>query len=244
MQAVMTRMLLILGVALIASGCTIVENATRTLIKEPCEYCLYKDRRLTTYRDFQAAGAAWCQLQRNTPEQSFTADYEDGFICGYADYLYAGGNGTPPAAPPRRYWNVRYQNPRGYEAIQDWFAGFAHGATQAQEAVGDRRLLTVPSSAPLPTGLNLQTRSSSDAPAPHHRERTEALQGTPENLPEPLPNPMSQMSLPLPVLAANVKPDSDLQPSGPAGVPEPPPLSNTRPIQPAAHLDFGELKLR
>ena len=56
-----------------------------------------------------------------------------------------GGCGEPPPVPPRRYWKNAYQTPQGHQAIQDWFAGFRNGASDA-EASGWRHFATVPSS--------------------------------------------------------------------------------------------------
>jgi hypothetical protein len=75
-----------------------------------------------------------------------SADEACGFEDGFVDYVIYGGNGTPPL-PPRRYW--KSNRPNGYQAIQDWYNGFRHGAAVAQ-ASGYRECVTIP----LSDGLN------------------------------------------------------------------------------------------
>ena len=86
---------------------------------------------------------AWDMVQAECPSKVYSSDYACGFKRGYADYLYAGGTGDPPPLPPRCYWWVSYETPAGYQAIQDWFHGFRHGAAVARES-GQRELVVIP----------------------------------------------------------------------------------------------------
>ncbi len=47
--------------------------------------------------------------------------------------------------PPRKYWRIGYRNDRGRRAIDDWYEGFRHGASVAQEG-GYRDQAVIPSS--------------------------------------------------------------------------------------------------
>jgi hypothetical protein len=91
----------------------------------------------------QAALAAWKEACQLAPEAAISRDYKDGFIEGYVDYLDAGGTGEPPAMPPFRYQLHHYQSVPGRLAVQDWFAGFRHGASLAK-ASGLREIILVP----------------------------------------------------------------------------------------------------
>jgi hypothetical protein len=102
------------------------------------------------------------------PEKTYSEHYARGFVDGFVDYLYAGGTGDPPVAPPWRYQKATFETPEGYAAIDDWFAGFRAGAGEAK-ASGLRKQVVVPLALagpinPIP-GLNLQP-STPPAPAP------------------------------------------------------------------------------
>jgi hypothetical protein len=72
-------------------------------------------------------------------------DYETGFIDGFVDYVFAGGNGEPPPVPPRRLWNVYFRSEEGHLRAADWFTGYRHGAGYARDG-GYRELSTIRSS--------------------------------------------------------------------------------------------------
>jgi hypothetical protein len=89
------------------------------------------------------AKAAWAHYQEQCPGVPRSSDFGAGFESGYADYLYAGGTGNPPPVPPRCYWKSKYETPKGHCAIEDWFAGFREGATDARLS-GARQYVTLP----------------------------------------------------------------------------------------------------
>ncbi len=68
-------------------------------------------------------------------------------LCPGIEYLYSGKE-EPPAVAPAHYRRFSYQTPQGYQAIEDWFAGYRYGVAAAIET-GYRRLITAPVSAPL-----------------------------------------------------------------------------------------------
>jgi hypothetical protein len=100
-------------------------------------------------RDERLAEEAWAQFQGALPDACYSEDFGDGFKAGFADYLYAGGNGEPPPVPPRQYWKAQYETPQGQQMMQDWLRGFRHGAAVARDS-GYRETVTVPASASLP----------------------------------------------------------------------------------------------
>lgn len=129
------------GLCFLTSGCALVEDATRnTLVTlaRPVE------RHHEWKRNRAWAEQAWQQVCAGnaTPHSK---DYANGFREGYAEYLFRGGDGEPPLVAPLCYRGVRYQTPQGYTAIDDWFAGYRHGAAAAK-ASGARELITGPSS--------------------------------------------------------------------------------------------------
>jgi hypothetical protein len=133
-----------LGLVLCSAGCTLLTNSVGLVS--------YKVRETTTdflerHRDRRWAESAWAKVRQHDRGAGFSDDYHDGFIDGFSDYLYKGGNGEPPLLPPRRYRALRYQSARGYQAVQDWFAGYRQGAAAAQQS-GFRQWVTGPTSLP------------------------------------------------------------------------------------------------
>jgi hypothetical protein len=57
-------------------------------------------------------------------------DYAQGFEDGYYD-VASGGDGCPPALPPKKYWRATYSTPAGAEHVDAWFQGFRDGAAAA-----------------------------------------------------------------------------------------------------------------
>lgn len=141
----------LLGVCTLTLGCSPIANFTRTIILEPIHFCETGDKVIEWTRDRKLANAAWDQYAACNGGQAFSEDFADGFRDGYQDYLFAGGTGMPPPLPPRRYWKPKYETPRGYQAVEEWFAGFRQGAAAAQGS-GLRQYITVSSSVPALNG--------------------------------------------------------------------------------------------
>lgn len=128
------------GFCALSAGCRLAVNAARNLAYEPM---CYADDVLECSRNARLARAAWGRVNESNPGEHFSTDHARGFEDGYADYLRNRGIGAPPPVPPKCYWNAHYQTPAGHSAIEDWYAGFAHGAAAARES--DRApFLTVP----------------------------------------------------------------------------------------------------
>jgi hypothetical protein len=95
------------------------------------------------------AERAWEEVCQGEPARGFSTHYAQGFKEGFATFIYEGGTGLPPPLPPRRYRSVQYQNPQGYRAIEDWFAGYRHGVRVAEQG-NYRRWVTGPSAMGVP----------------------------------------------------------------------------------------------
>lgn len=160
----MKRLLLTIGFCAVSSGCTASHNFTRTLFVEPLQYCGYFDEHHTHSRHCRLAKEAWHRIRQKNPRKRFSKDYACGFREGYTDFLDAGGTGQPPPLPPRRYWKDSYATPPGRQAVQDWFAGFRHGAAMAR-ASGARQFAMVPLSTPV-AGINGMYVNRQTGPTP------------------------------------------------------------------------------
>lgn len=90
----------------------------------------------------------WANICPQIPEP-IRETYHVGFIDGFTDAVYAGGNGEPPIVPPRPFWRVLYRNAPGDEEIANWTRGFRHGANVALSGGYRRRAL-------IPTSISLE----------------------------------------------------------------------------------------
>ena len=138
--------LCLVGLGALSSGC---ELAYLTAHNAVYETVLYTDNLVAAIRNRNLADAAWAEARKDSPGYAYSADYVCGFKDGYADYLDANGAVAPPLLPPQHYWTTHYQSPEGHKAIEDWYAGYYHGATAAQ-ASGYREFITVPLPPPGP----------------------------------------------------------------------------------------------
>ncbi len=70
-------------------------------------------------------------------------DFGQGFVAGYVA-VASGGDGCPPALPPRKYWKTKYSTPGAKKLIIAWFDGYHHGAAAAMAdgVSASRRILT------------------------------------------------------------------------------------------------------
>lgn len=131
-------MLSICGLSFLGSGCALVHDTATSFafsLARPVEECLEK------YENKKAAKAAWWEV---SAEGEYSEHYGKGFKHGFAEYLFRGGNGQPPVVAPPCYRSICYQNPEGHEMVQDWFAGYRHGADAAKQS-GLRRFIIAPS---------------------------------------------------------------------------------------------------
>jgi hypothetical protein len=145
--AVVMRTLGIVVVAVCAAGasgcCGFLRYAAINLTETPLQ-AFSESRR--EHRNYRLAKKGWAEFAEEA-DHTYSHDFKDGFIDGYADYLDHGGNGDPPATPPFHYRSMKYQTPEGVEAINDWYAGWKQGASAAI-ASGQREVELVPLSKP------------------------------------------------------------------------------------------------
>lgn len=158
----------IVGLSLLSSSCGPLYNTSRTMVAEPVAYCDSATKLVELNRDYKRAKEALAQIEKDCG-RTYSEDYACGFEEGFIDYLYAGPRSAPPPLPPRCYWKPKYQTPEGYRAIEQWFAGFAHGTAVAQNS-GYREYAPVPA-ALLPRGTGrgataANLRSTPSDPAP------------------------------------------------------------------------------
>jgi hypothetical protein len=137
--------LTIASTCVLFAGCTVCENAHRTMIGEPSLFSNKHDRKrsIAVYRRW--ADEAWREEVASDAELVGRSDFGVGFRDGFVDYTYAGGNGEPPPVPPRRLWNVMFRAAEGRERSQEWFAGYRRGAQASREG-GFRSMATIQSS--------------------------------------------------------------------------------------------------
>ena len=166
-------------------GCSFVVNGVRNVTQAPFDVV---DKLATLNRDCRMANQAWRKVSHEAPPHTYSRDYACGFKEGFRDYLYAGGNCAPPPVAPWRYRCWFNQTMEGYRAMEDWFAGFSHGAGEAR-ASGLRRFMVLPSSRaglndPVPLVAPVGPQPTS-GPA-----LEEPIFPPPEVLPAPAPRPL------------------------------------------------------
>ena len=171
--------LVLLGLSILSSGCALIEDSNRNLfvaLSTPIE----THREMARNRSW--AEAAW-QKERCT--QGFaerTEDYAQGFKEGYAEFLFRGGDGEPPLVAPLRYRHIRYQNANGYLAIENWFAGYRHGAAIARDT-GARSWVTGPSGLQSAIPKNGTHDPQSAIPTQLNQELPEVIPAPPKLVP-------------------------------------------------------------
>ncbi|MBS0266042.1 MAG: hypothetical protein JSS02_29190 [Planctomycetes bacterium] len=127
-------------------GCSMYKSGFYNLFIAPCQFHIHKDQDRTEAYHRRVAQEALAEMCQANPEMELTKDYQSGFEDGVVQYLTYGGNELPPLAPPRKYWKLKYHNPEGQQAAQEWLAGCADGRIYAAQS-GMRPLATVSNSA-------------------------------------------------------------------------------------------------
>lgn len=235
------RMLLtpaVFGLALLGQGCSFTENIRRNILHEPTLAC---DEIQIRARNREIAKEAFAIMVAQYGCE-FSDDYFRGFVDGFSDFLTYGGcmsggcgeKPIVPPVPPSRYQHKQYMTPKGYQAMEDWFAGFRHGATTGQ-ASGLRQLNVLPVIDPPRFGpddaMKADFRPSANVPegqagepppggGPGSPGSSGATSGTlpqPRTLPGPDATPPTTPPATPPATTPNAKPAAP-----PAGVTAPP----------------------
>jgi hypothetical protein len=122
-----------LGLSLLA-GLIIVGSSGCSLFTGIRDYIAYND----TCNDFVIgwrnevwAKQSWHDNKHCFADRPYLKHFGEGYQAGYRD-VAAGGNGCPPALPPRCYWAWHYQSPEGQAKVAAWFEGYPHGAATAE----------------------------------------------------------------------------------------------------------------
>jgi len=144
------RFAFVIAMCCLGTGCRLFDNAWRTSVVEPLQYSRDAYEKIARRRFLGLAEQALEQAitdaraeSDNYYSQPYSLDYQCGFCDGFVDYLEAGGTGVPQPLPPRRYWKSKYQNPAGFQRMEDWVGGFQHGAAAAR-ASNYRSFVVVP----------------------------------------------------------------------------------------------------
>jgi hypothetical protein len=172
------RFVSVLVLCTAAAGCNIYKYAAYNVITSPTSTA---NEACNLAQNCRAAEEAWKEEQgKACAEANYSSDYGCGFKAGYADFLDYGGTGLPPATPPFRYRTTCYQTPDGHQAIEDYNAGFAHGASAAR-ASGLRILKVLP-------GIGVGLPSSVQELYQPPPGRQDGAVAVPAPAPEPLPS--------------------------------------------------------
>ena len=122
------------------AGCNIYYYAARNIINEPITLA---EQLCRTHNLRSEARDAWYEVREQYSRCLFTAEFQDGFVEGFSDYLDRGGYAQPPAVPPKKYTRNKYLTAACQPLVQDYFLGFQYGVEVAL-ATGQRKTLVVP----------------------------------------------------------------------------------------------------
>jgi hypothetical protein len=178
-----------------SSGCMLFVRSVQNVCDEFAN-SLDECKEAREYRNWAKANWEW--IKRSPCGAVYSEDYACGFQDGFVAYVWRGGSGEPPPLPPPRYRTAHYRTPEGYRAIEQWFAGWRHGATVAQEQ-GYRRLVTGPCSLPPPPAPGPAGPPPPPRPVPQQLPAPAAVPPR-EELPPPrtAPAPPADEALPPP----------------------------------------------
>ena len=120
-------LLLVVVATMASSGCSLFRGLN--------DYILYNDscdEAVLDWRNHVWSWQAWRARQHMFTGQQQFYSFGEGFRDGYKA-VAAGGDGCPPAIPPRQYWSYSYQTPEGQMKVAAWFAGYPYGVQAARE---------------------------------------------------------------------------------------------------------------
>ena len=219
----MNRLSLLIGLSVLATGCSGLENAPHPLVRDHLQYGVKSNEHRKWSRVRKLADQNWA-MHCGTGGVASSPDYAQGFKDGFADQLYYGGPCTAPSVPPKRYWNDHYRSPAGYQAIQQWYAGFREGA-YASRISGQRQLATIPSD----HGESYLAGMPQYAEPLPHRQPTPA--GPPQTTGSQATGPQTTSPQQIPAPMSNGPTPADSTPTAP----QPP----QNPLPPAAQAPAG-----
>ncbi|WP_437192646.1 hypothetical protein [Planctomicrobium sp. SH527] len=92
------------------------------------KYCSTHDKMLTQH---DARHLAHAELKRSKKKICSDCDYRLGFEQAFVD-VSQGAKGDVPALPPANFWTNCARTPGGHQRAENWFSGYAAGATAAK----------------------------------------------------------------------------------------------------------------
>lgn len=240
--------LAVIALCACGSGCRIGNQLAKTMVVEPLGYARFLEEKREHFRFRQLAECALAAEKSRVRAElddytckPFSLDEQAGFLDGFVDYLDAGGTGNPPTLPPRRYWRTEHENQAGYQAVQDWYRGYAQGAAAAQ-ASGYRELVTIC------TSDSLGAFREPYYPGQDHCLPGTLLESPDEKPQEPEPSRLvnrsseSSISLRLAERDAGIGAAPEVRMNAPLTPPAPPPsLGGDQSARPAADIQPMEL---
>jgi hypothetical protein len=171
---------IILVLALNCAGCSYLEHACRNLVAAPVD-CIHDC--MVDCRVRRIARQVWREVCEND-QMPHSHAYAKGFEDGFVDYVEHNGTADAPAMPPAHLRNHSLHD--GPQEIEDWYAGFRHGASAARES-GLREKYLIPIGQP-------PRRPNEPVLAPERYAPPAENQTTSRRLPalEPLPKPADE----------------------------------------------------
>jgi hypothetical protein len=220
-------------------GCSYMQQVAHNVYGEPVDFV---DETVWCAKLHRLACTTLEKIQL-TEGRRFCAAYAQGFEEGFVDYIMRNGTGAPPAMPPFCLQRSALRNPEKQDDITEWYAGFRHGSSVAQET-GLRERFVIPIGLPprpkvIPLYMEkteqstAKSSSSTSSVQELHAPRPLPLEeGTPLLIPEPareaipMPPPEKQPAAPppekqpaAPVPGPNLEPELPRPlPKGPAPV--------------------------
>lgn len=92
------------------------------------KYCSTHDKILTQH---DARHLARAELSRTRSKICSDCDYRLGYEQAFVD-VAQGAKGDVPALPPANFWTNCARTPNGHRRAENWFSGYAAGATAAK----------------------------------------------------------------------------------------------------------------
>jgi hypothetical protein len=110
-----------------APGCSAFRG-----LQEYLEYNEECEETILNWRDYNWSWQAWRFRKRMYRGQPQFFAFGEGFRAGYTN-VASGGDGCPPALPPRKFWSYGFQSAEGQSKVAAWYAGFPEGVRAARE---------------------------------------------------------------------------------------------------------------
>ena len=217
------RAMLSLVCCLVLAGCSLITNGTQNLHDDICRH---SDELREKERYRQMACTAWCSFVSTDQPCPFPSRFMDGFIEGYADYLYWGGKEANPPLLMSLAQKEAMQTLDGSEAFRAWVEGFRAGHKAGRIAYPTREGIIFPLTS-LP-GLSRPIPISSNAIPCAPTSGSCVMSSNGATAPVVVTPPLTPVLTPTPVVVPATPPTPSMEP-----LPTPPiPPMPTMPMMP------------